>query len=167
VSTAGSSANGSNDANENTPKYAPARKRLLRDAAAMAGLESSGCDPVGDLDPTRFKERLSALDARLDALHGQDQALTLGLGANGPTTPDTATLRAVADQLDHVIAHGEPEQAKALLALLIADLRINSRAEILPTYRVATPTVCAHNSSVGRAGIEPATLGLRGPCSAG
>jgi site-specific DNA recombinase len=101
-----------------------------------------------DLDPARFKQRLSALDARLDALHGQDQALALELAADTPTTPDTVALRAVADQLDHVIIHGEPQQAKVLLAILIADLRINSRSEVLPTYRVGAPTVCAPTSSV-------------------
>ena len=58
------------------------------------------------------------------------------------------TLQAVADHLEHTIANGESEQAKALLALLIAELRINSRAEVLPTYRVGTPTVCAPTSSV-------------------
>jgi len=108
----------------------------------------------GDLDPSRFKQRLSALDARLDALQGQDQTLALELAADTPTTPDTATLRAVADQLDHVIAHGEPEQAKALLGILIADLRINSRAEVLPTYRVGAPVVCAPASLVGDTGLE-------------
>jgi hypothetical protein len=45
--------------------------------------------------------------------------------------------------------HGEPEQAKALLAILIADLRANSRAEVLPTYRVGAPVVCAPTNSVG------------------
>jgi site-specific DNA recombinase len=97
----------------------------------------------GDLDPERFKQRLSALDIRLDALQAKDQALALEMVADAPKTPDTATLQAVADQLDHVIAHGEPEQAKALLAILIADLQINGRAEVLPTYRVGAPTVCA------------------------
>ena len=115
----------------------------------------------GDLDPARFKQRLSARDARLDALYGQDQALALEMAADTPTTPDTATLRAIAAQLDHVIANGEPEQAKALLAILIADLRINSRAEVLPTYRVGTPTVCAPTSSVELAGLEPATSWVR------
>jgi hypothetical protein len=42
------------------------------------------------------------------------------------------------------------EQAKALLAILIADLRVNSRDEILPTYRVGAPVVCAQTSSVER-----------------
>jgi hypothetical protein len=68
---------------------------------------------------------------------------------------DTSALHAVADQLASVISTGETAQAKALLRILIADLRVNSRAEILPTYRVATPTVCAHNSSVGDTGLEP------------
>src|SRR4029077_10746121 len=115
----------------------------------------------GDLDPARFKERLSALDTRLDALQAQDQALANELAADTPTTPDTAALHAVADQLGHVIATGDAEQAKALLATLIADLCVNSRNEILPTYRVATPTVCAHNSSVELAGLEPATSWVR------
>ncbi|HEX5852233.1 MAG TPA: hypothetical protein VFY36_03985 [Solirubrobacteraceae bacterium] len=52
--------------------------------------------------------------------------------AIAPTTPDTATLQAVADHLDHVITHGEAEQAKALLAILIADLRIKPRGS--PTH---------------------------------
>jgi hypothetical protein len=30
---------------------------------------------------------------------------------------------------------GDPDQAKALLRILIAELRVNSRNEILPTYR--------------------------------
>jgi hypothetical protein len=50
-----------------------------------------------------------------------------------------------------------PKQAKALLRLLIKDLRINGRREILPTYRVLNDAVCALPSSVGAAGIEPAT----------
>jgi hypothetical protein len=46
-----------------------------------------------------------------------------------PTTtraiPDTAAFQVVADHLDHTIAHGEPEQAKALLAILIAEPRVS------------------------------------------
>ncbi len=111
----------------------------------------------GDLDPARFKERVSALDARLDTLHGQDQTLDHEMKAATPTTPDTVTLEAVADELGRVVATGDSDRAKALLRILIADLQVNSRAEILPTYRVATPTVCAHNSSVARPGLEPGT----------
>lgn len=109
----------------------------------------------GDLDPTRFKQRLSALDTRLDALHDQNQALAHQLAADTPTTPDTTQLQAVADHLDHVIAHGTPQQAKALLRVLIAELRINSRNEVLPSYRVGAPAVCAPTSSVDAGGRRP------------
>ena len=116
----------------------------------------------GNLDPARFKQRLSALDTRLDALHEQDQTLASELSAEAPTTPDSSALRAVADQLGHTIAHGDPDQAKALLRILIAELQVNSRSEILPTYRLSAPTVCAQRSSVELAGLEPATSCM--PC---
>jgi hypothetical protein len=67
---------------------------------------------------------------------------------------------AVSDQLAQVIATGDTDQTKALLAILIADLRINSRAEVLPTYRVGAPVVCAQTSAVELAGLEPATFWL-------
>jgi site-specific DNA recombinase len=102
----------------------------------------------GALDPARFKERLSALDTRLDALQAQDQALARELAAEAPTTPDTTALHAVADQFASVIATGDTDQTKALLRILIADLRVNSRKEVLPTYRVGAPVVCAQTSSV-------------------
>ena len=63
----------------------------------------------------------------------------------------------MADRLRDTLAAGEPEQTKALLRLLIKELRVNGKSEILPTYRVVTPPVCATTSSVGAAGIEPAT----------
>jgi hypothetical protein len=115
---------------------------------------------VGDLDPANFNERITTLRTRLDALHDRDQVLAADLSAEVPIAPDKAALRAVADRLDRVIVNGEPEQAKALLAILIAELRVNSRSEILPTYRVGAPVVCAPNSSVELAGIEPRPSGV-------
>ena len=56
-----------------------------------------------------------------------------------------------------MLADGDPKQAKALLRLLVKDLRVNGRSEILPTYRVINDAACALPSSVGAAGIEPAT----------
>ncbi|HEV3094937.1 MAG TPA: hypothetical protein VGY30_10540 [Solirubrobacteraceae bacterium] len=103
---------------------------------------------TGDLSAARFTERLSSLDARLDSLRGQDQTLARDLDADTPTTPDAAALNAIADQLGRVIETGDPDQAKALLRILIAELRVNSRDEILPTYRVGAPVVCAQTSSV-------------------
>jgi hypothetical protein len=98
---------------------------------------------------------------RLDALRGQDQSLARELAADIPTIPDTAALRAVADQLGQVIAAGDPDRAKALLRILVAELRVNSRSEVLPTYRVGAPVVCAQTSSVEPTGIEPVTSCLQ------
>ena len=52
-------------------------------------------------------------------------------------------LAAVAEELQRVLAESEPLKAKALLRLLIAELKVNGRSEILPTYRVVTRAVCA------------------------
>ncbi len=107
----------------------------------------------GDLVQTR----VSALETRLDALREQDADLAKQLGAEAATEPGSADLEAVADQLERTIAEADTKQAKALLRLLIKDLRVNGRSEILPTYRILTPEVCALPSSVGGTGIEPVT----------
>jgi site-specific DNA recombinase len=120
---------------------------------------------AGDLDASRFETRVSALEARLVALREQDDALAEQLASQAHTTPDRADLGAVATRLEDVIASGEPKQAKALLRLLIKDLRVNGRSEILPTYRVVTDAVCALPSSVGGTGLEPVTPSLSSWCS--
>jgi hypothetical protein len=45
-----------------------------------------------------------------------------------------------------VIANGEREQAKALLATLINEFRVNGCSEVLRTYRVGAPVVCVPHS---------------------
>jgi hypothetical protein len=65
--------------------------------------------------------------------------------------PTAADLAATASQLEAVIADGEPEQAKALLRILIAELRVNGKTDIQPTYRIVAPEVCATSEKVERA----------------
>lgn len=74
---------------------------------------------------------------------------TAQTGSSRRPGPDTAALQAVVDHLGHIIANGKREQAKALLAILIAELQVNSRSKILPTYRLGTPAVCTPTSSSG------------------
>lgn len=78
-----------------------------------------------------------------------------------PATPTSDDLAAVADRLDKVIAQGEPEQTKALLRILIAELRVNSKTSIQPTYRIVMPGVCATFEKVETARIEPASAAPR------
>jgi site-specific DNA recombinase len=102
----------------------------------------------GDLDSGRFQTRVSALETRLDALREQNAELAQPLAAEANTAPDSADLEAVADQLERTITEADPRQAKALLRLLIKDLRVNGRSDILPTDRIITPEVCTLPSSV-------------------
>ena len=120
---------------------------------------------AGDLDAKRFQTRTVALETRLADLHEQDLALAARLAPQAPTTPDAANLAAIADQLEDLVSTGDPKQTKALLRLLVKDLRVNGRSEILPTYRVVTDAVCALPSSVGGTGLEPVTPSLSSWCS--
>jgi site-specific DNA recombinase len=118
----------------------------------------------GDLEPGQFKTRLADLQAKLDTLREQEHELAAQL-ADPAEAFDPGALAAVADRLRDTLATGEPEQTKALLRLLIKELRVNGRSEILPTYRIVTPEVCATPSSVGGTGLEPVTPSLSSWCS--
>src|SRR5258708_30076061 len=123
----------------------------------------------GKLSPERCEDRLAHLQARLDDLQAQEAELTLSAPVRAAHAPTAADLAEIADALEAVTAQGEPQKAKALRQLLIHELRVNSRAEILPTYRLVTPEVCAMSEKVERIGIEPMTSALqkrRSPSSA-
>lgn len=94
----------------------------------------------GKLSPERFEERLTRLHARLEDLraHGPNSR-----SKRHATRARSRRPRHLAEQLEQVIAEADPQKAKALLRLLIEGLRVNGRREILPTYPVVTPAVCA------------------------
>jgi site-specific DNA recombinase len=114
----------------------------------------------GRLSPERCEQRVAVLQARLDDL-GAQQAELAKDDSDASRAPTTADLAAVAGRLEAMIAGGQPQQTKALLRLLIAELRVNSKADIQPTYRVPTPDrfltagVCATSEKVETVGIEP------------
>ncbi len=111
----------------------------------------------GRLSPERCEQRLADLTTRLDDLRAQQAELTDNSN-EAAHTPTTADLEAVAERLDKVIEQGEPEQTKALLRILIAELRVNSKISIQPTYRIVAPGVCATSEKVETVGIEPTSV---------
>jgi site-specific DNA recombinase len=115
----------------------------------------------GKLSPERCDERLSRLQARLEDLRAHQAELALSTPDEPGRGPTPADLAALADQLECVIAESEPQKAKALLRLLIEELRVNGRTQIQPTYRLVMPAVCATSEKVERTGIEPVTSGLQ------
>jgi len=72
-----------------------------------------------------------------------------------PTTGAAGTLRAVMSVPDPPLSRKVLEQVKALLRLLIAELRVNGKTDIQPTYRIVAPGVCATSEKVETPGIEP------------
>ena len=108
----------------------------------------------GRLSPERCEQRLAHLAARLDDLRAQQAELADDGADEGAHAPTAADLAATADQLEGVIADGEPEQTKALLRILIAEVRVNGKTDIQPTYRVIAPDrthtagVCATSGKV-------------------
>ena len=115
----------------------------------------------GKLSAERCEERLTHLQARLDELRAQEAELSIQAPHEATHAATPADLAEIADILETVCAEGDPRKTKALLNLLIDDLRVNSRAEILPTYRLITPEVCAMSEKVERIGIEPMTSALQ------
>jgi hypothetical protein len=125
---------------------------LIRQALAAAHQQAEQARPALD-------ERRRAIDAEVTRIERSTERYFEAF-EQGRLSPRAAS------QLESVIADGEPEQAKALLRILIAELRVNGRHDIRPTYRViasdhaTTAGVCATSGKVGPAGLEPATYRL-------
>ena len=81
------------------------------------------------------------------------------IATQADTAPATTNLDALADEVDQIIAHEHPEQAKELLRLLIKEVRVHNRRRIIPTYRIPA-AVRAIPSKVGGTGLEPVTPSL-------
>ena len=111
----------------------------------------------GKLTAERCEDRLARLQSRLDDLRVQEAELSLAAPHEAAQAATAAEVAEIANVLEAVASEGDPRKAKALLQLLIEELRVNSRAEILPTYRLVTPEVCAMSEKVGAPGIEPGT----------
>jgi hypothetical protein len=114
------------------PKFEPVPDRLALAATERAERHRRG-ESAG-VPRSSIAEHL----ARLDDL-GAQQAELAEDDSDVSRAPTTADLAAVAGQLEALIADGQPEQTKALLRLLIEELRVNSKADIQPTYEVIRP----------------------------
>jgi hypothetical protein len=104
------------------------------------------------LDPDICQQRIERHHTRLQALRDQEADLAQTLVTHADTQPDTASLAAIADQLDQLIATANPEQAKELLRLLIKDIRVHDQHKIIPTYRVP-PAVRTMHGTVGETAL--------------
>ena len=128
---------------------------------------------TGALDPSLLQDRLQHLDTQSSELALHLATLQAGLDTTTTQPFPHDTVRRHRDQLDPATDDPlDPIKLKALLRILIHRLTIHNRTHIQPTYRLpadpdAPPAepVRPTPTKVGRAGLEPATLGLKVPCS--
>jgi site-specific DNA recombinase len=153
-------------ADEKAKREQPALEQRLASIDAEIARAEQGLERYfeafeqGKLSAEHCDERLSRLHARLNDLRGQQAELAATAPDEGTHAPTAGELAAIADQLDHLIANAEPQQAKALLRHLIAELKVNGRAEIQPTYRAVTPTVCATSEKWRRRVSNPRHISI-------
>jgi site-specific DNA recombinase len=112
----------------------------------------------GELDAVLVQARLTELQTQLAAV---DAHLAESLdrdGADRAAVPEDAAIVswAVSQALGDVMRQGPHARTKALLRLLIGEIRVVSPDDIRPTYRVPA-AVRIPNELVGDTGFEPVT----------
>ena len=97
--------------------------------------------------------KLAAIEARLAKAPHPDAD-----SASGPVEAAIVSW-ALSQALGQVLRQGQRARTKALLRLLIGEIRVISPADIRPTYRVPV-AVRIPEDLVGEGGLEPPTGGV-------
>jgi site-specific DNA recombinase len=113
-----------------------------------------GAFEQGIMSAADCKERIELLRDRIEALEAEER--TIGeAGPDGlPAAPTADDVAEWARDLRVLIGSATPQQRKALIRLLIKELRVMSRKEILPTYKIPA-LVRAPEGQVVPTGFEP------------
>jgi len=112
----------------------------------------------GSLSPADCQERIAKLKVRIDALIAEEAALSQR-AAEGSQAASAVDVTEWATDLGTLLRSGTPQQRKALFRLLVKELRVMSREEILPTYKIPA-LVRAPEGQVDPRGFEPLTSWL-------
>jgi hypothetical protein len=103
-----------------------------------------------------LETRLTELRARLEDLRESNRTEVL-------VAPTAELMRNVKETLRDAMLNGTPGQRKALLKELVVEVRVENRANIVPTFRLPTTPVRAMEAVVGRGGLEPPTSAVTNP----
>ena len=131
-----------------TREAAELRRKLARYFAAFE---------AGDLDAHLVRLRLAELQAQLAAIEARmaETPAAEPAPAGGPVEAALVSW-ALSQALDKVLQQGQRARTKALLRLLIGEIRVVSPTDIRPTYRVPVD-VRIPEELVGDTGFEPVT----------
>ena len=134
-----------------------ARDALRREAAELRRKLSRyfAAFEAGELDAPLVQSRVAELQAQLAAIEAR-LAETPRSDAGSTAGPVEAALVswALSQALGEVLRQGERARTKALLRLLIGEIRVVAPDDIRPTYRVP-PAVRIPEDLVGEVGVEP------------
>jgi site-specific DNA recombinase len=115
---------------------------------------------TGELRPSIAQSRIAELQGRIAELDTQlAVSASKVLPAPGPPMDAVIVSWTLSQALGTILRHAPPARTKALLRLLIKEIRVVSPADIRPTYRVPTG-VRTVNELVGEGGLEPPTGGV-------
>jgi site-specific DNA recombinase len=92
----------------------------------------------GTLHPEDLADRLAQLRARSAQLRARRDELAEQV-ATVPTAPPALALRQVADHIADIVASGSHSQRKALIEVLIAQIKITGPDRIVPVFRIPQP----------------------------
>jgi len=113
-----------------------------------------GAFEEGRLSAADCQERIERLRGRIEALEAEERALAQRGSEGLPATPTAGDVAEWARNLQLLIQSGTPQQRKALVRLLVKELRVMSRQDILPTYKIPA-LVRAPEGQVVLTGFEP------------
>ena len=114
----------------------------------------------GSLAAGRLAGRMDGLEHRLAELRARRDTLQEELAEKSIVAPTTDEIGAVLTAIDDAMDQGTLSQRKALMQQLVSEIRVESRSEIFPTYRLPAPPVRVISGVVGRGGLEPPTSAL-------
>jgi exonuclease VII small subunit len=90
----------------------------------------------GSLSPADCQERIAKLTAQIDALIAEEASLAQQDSEGVPEVPSAVEVAEWARDLGTFLRAGTAQQRKALFRLLVKELRVMSKDEILPTYKI-------------------------------
>jgi site-specific DNA recombinase len=108
----------------------------------------------GTLMGSTFAARVEAIEEKLAGLRTRREQLAETIDADAPTPADLSDAE---NAIREAIASGTAGQRKSLLQTLVAEIRVESRDAIFPTYRLPAGPVRVMSGVVGRGGLEPPT----------
>ncbi len=113
-----------------------------------------GAFEQGIMSAADCQERIERLLDRIEALEAEERMIS-ERGPDGPSAaPMAHDVAEWARDLQALLESATPQQKKALIRLLVKELRVMSRKEILPTYKVPA-LVRAPEGQVVPTGFEP------------